>query len=296
MPALPRNLLKEIRRLQLRARWVVRSSLAGEYRSAFKGTGLSFDEVREYQPGDDVRRIDWNVTARVGMPFVKSFIEERELTVLLAVDVSAGMRFGTGPTTKRSVAAEIAAVLAVCAAGHNDRVGFLAFSDRIERSLRPAKGGSHLLAVLRECLHFTPEHPGTDPTAAWETIARVYRRRAIVVLIGDFLGPLPEDVFRRIAQRHETIAIRIRDQREGDWPSVGLVRLRDLETGDERLIDTSSGSFRSEFHRRQRDRDRDFESLCQRCRVDRVDLDTSGDHFDRLLEYFRSRDRRTARR
>jgi uncharacterized protein (DUF58 family) len=292
MTALPLDLLRQIRRLHLRARRIVRTSLGGEYQSAFKGSGLSFDDVREYQPGDDVRRIDWNVTARVGAPFVKRYVEERELTVLLVVDVSAGMRFGSTGILKRTVAAEVAAVLALCAAGHNDRVGFLAYSDRIERTVRPGKGGRHVLSVLRDALFFSPDGTRTDPTTAWETLNAVYRRRAIVFLVGDFRGPIPADLLRRTAARHETIAVRIADPLELAWPAAGLVRLRDAETGRERLIDSSSPAFRRAFADRASDERRTFHDLCRQSQIDLLDLDTTGTHFDRLLEYFRARRRR----
>src|SRR3954462_8728537 len=185
---LPREVLRQIRRLQLKARRAVEDLLGGEYHSVFKGTGIAFEEVREYQPGDDVRTIDWNVTARVGHPFIKRFVEERELTMLLVVDVSASTKFGTGVLTKRAAAAELAALLALCAVSNNDRVGLLAFTSEVERYVAPNKGPRHVLRLLRDILAFDPKHPGTDLGAALDYLNKVQRRRAIVFLMSDFLG------------------------------------------------------------------------------------------------------------
>src|SRR5687768_14890741 len=184
---LPADVMRQIRRLQLRAKRAVQTLLGGEYHSAFKGAGLSFEEVREYQPGDDVRGIDWNVTARMGTAFIKRYVEERELTLLLAADVSASQRFGTGQQPKRAVAAELAALIAFAAVGNNDRVGLLACSDRVERYVPPNKGTRHVLRLLRDILFFEPEHPGTNLSAALDHLNKVHRRRAIVFLLSDFL-------------------------------------------------------------------------------------------------------------
>lgn len=293
MAVLPADVLRQIRRLHLRTRRIVQTALGGEYHSAFKGTGLTFEDVRAYQPGDDVRRIDWNVTARMNAPFVKRYVEERELTVVLVVDASPSMRFGTGEQTKRAVVAEAAAVLAVCAAGNNDRVGFLAYTDRIERYVPPGKGGRHILRLLRDILFFEPEGKTTDFTVALDYLNRIHRRRAIVFFLSDFLGPLPEDLFRRTACRHDAIAIRVSDAREQSWPNAGLVRLQDAETGRTQVIDTGSQRFREAFLAKGIARRAAFEELCRQAHADRIDLQTDGRHFDAILQFFRSRDRRT---
>ncbi|OWK37459.1 DUF58 domain-containing protein [Fimbriiglobus ruber] len=289
---LPAEVMRQVRRLQLRARRAVRTLLGGEYRSAFKGAGLSFEEVREYQPGDEVRSIDWNVTARMGHPFVKRYAEERELTLVLMVDLSASQRFGTGSVTKRTAAAELAAVLAFAAVTHNDRVGLLGFTDRVERYVPPGKGPRHALRVLRDVLFFEPTRKGTDLAAALDYLNRVHRRRAIVFLFSDFLGDNFTDSFNRAARRHDLIAVRTTDPREQDWPAAGLVRLEDAETGRQVVIDAGSRSFRDAFAARARDRRATFTRLARAAQVDLIDVDTGGNHFDALLRFFRLRDRR----
>jgi uncharacterized protein (DUF58 family) len=289
---LPAEVMRQVRRLQLRARRAVQTLLGGEYRSAFKGAGLSFEEVREYQPGDDVRSIDWNVTARVGHPFVKRYAEERELTLILMTDLSGSQRFGTGPVAKRAAAAELAAVLAFAAVTHNDRVGLLGFTDRVERYVPPNKGPRHALRVLRDVLFFDPEHKGTDLAAALDYLNKVHRKRAIVFLFSDFLADGYEDTFRRAARRHDLIAVRTSDPREDDWPAAGLVQLEDAETGWQVLIDAGSRRFRAAFAGRARVRREAFTKLARSSQVDLIDVSTGGEHFDALLKFFRLRDRR----
>jgi uncharacterized protein (DUF58 family) len=289
---LPADVLRQVRRLHLRARRRVQTVLGGEYHSAFKGAGLSFEEVREYQPGDDVRTIDWNVTARTGQPFIKRFVEERELTLILAVDVSASQRFGTGPLTKRAVAAELAALLALAAVSNNDRVGLLAFTDAVERFVRPNKGPRHVLRLLRDILAFEPRDAGTDLTAALDYLNKVQRRRAIVFLVSDFLSDGFADAFRRAARKHDLVAVRTSDPRERDWPNVGLVRLEDAETGRQELIDTSGRAFRDAFAARGRERAAAFTRLARGAGADLIEAGTDGNHFDALLAFFRKRDRR----
>jgi uncharacterized protein (DUF58 family) len=289
---LPAEVMRQIRRLQVRAKRPVRTLLGGEYRSAFKGAGLSFEEVREYQPGDDVRQIDWNVTARAGRPFVKRYAEERELTLLLVVDLSASQRFGTRGVSKRAAAAELAAVLALTAVAHNDRVGLVAFTDRVERSVPPAKGPRHALRVLRDVLFYHPEHPGTDPAAALDHLTRVHRRRAIVFLFSDFLGTGYTAAFKKAAQAHDLIAVRTGDPLEDAWPAAGLVTLEDAETGRQLLVDAADATFRAGFADRAAARRRAVTQLCRAARVDLIEVSTEGGHFDALLRFFRLRDRR----
>ena len=289
---LPLEVMRQIRRLQLRARRAVRTLFGGEYRSAFKGAGLSFEEVREYQPGDDVRSIDWNVTARMGTAFVKRYAEERELTVVLMVDFSASRLFGTGPTTKRAVAAELATVLAFAAVSHNDRVTLLGFTHEIERHVRPGKGTRHALRVLREVLYFEPRSPRTDLAACLDSLNALHRRRAIVFLVSDFLDTGYDEAFRRTARRHDLVAVRTADAREHDWPDAGLLRLEDAETGEQAVIDTGDVAFRAQFAARSTERRAAFDALARAVRVDVIDVTTDGKHFDALLQFFRTRERR----
>lgn len=290
---LPAEVLRHVRRLQVRARRAVRSLHGGEYRSAFKGSGISFEDVREYQPGDDVRSIDWNVTARAGHPFVKRFIEERELTLILMTDLSGSLHFGSAGLSKRQVCAELAAVLAFAAVRHNDRVGWFGFTDRIEGHLPPRKGGRHILRVLREILLHEPGHPGTNLTLALDQLNRVIRKRAIVILFSDFLDAGYESAFRRAAHRHDLIAIRVSDPREKSWPDAGLVRVEDAETGAQTIIDTSHAGFRESFARQQEERRLAWEKLCRALRVDRIDVGTAGGHFEALVSFFRRREARS---
>lgn len=289
---LPADVLRQVRRLHLRARRLVQTLLGGEYHSAFKGAGLSFEEVREYQPGDDVRAIDWNVTARTGHPFIKRYVEERELTLLLVVDVSASQRFGTGLLTKRAAAAELAALLALCAVSNNDRVGLVAFSSEVERFVPPNKGPRHVLRLLRDILAFEPRNPGTDLATALDTVVKVQRRRAIVFVVGDFLGARYEKAFRRAARKHDLIAVRTSDPRERAWPAAGLVRLRDAESGREALVDTGSRAVRESFAARAAERAGAFTRLARGAQADVIEAGTDGNHFDALLTFFRKRDRR----
>lgn len=289
---LPADVLRQVRRLHLRARRLVQTLLGGEYHSAFKGTGLSFEEVREYQPGDDVRAIDWNVTARVGHPFIKRYVEERELTMLLVVDVSASQGFGTRQLTKRAAAAELAALLALCAVSNNDRVGLLAFTSEVERFVPPNKGPRHVLRLLRDILAFEPKRKGTDLAGALDYLNKVQRRRAIVFVLSDFMGTGFEAAFRRAARKHDLIAVRTSDPREREWPSAGLVRIESAETGARELIDTGSARVRAAFAAEARARDETFARLARGCRADLIEAGTGGDHFDALLSFFRKRDRR----
>lgn len=289
---LPADVLRQVRRLHLRARRLVQTLLGGEYHSAFKGAGLSFEEVREYQPGDDVRTIDWNVTARVGHPFIKRFVEERELTMILAVDVSASQGFGTRQLTKRAAAAELAALLALCAVSNNDRVGLLAFTSEVERYVAPNKGPRHVLRLLRDILAFDPKQPGTNLGAALDYLNKVQRRRAIVFLMSDFIGSGYEAAFRRAAHKHDLIAVRTSDPREREWPAAGLVRLLDAESGARVLVDTSDARVRAAFAASAKARDDAFAKLARGCQADLIEAGTDGDHFDALLNFFRKRDRR----
>jgi uncharacterized protein (DUF58 family) len=292
---LPVEVMRQVRRLQLRARRAVQTLLGGEYHSAFKGTGLSFEEVREYQPGDDVRTIDWNVTARMGTPFIKRFVEDRELTVVLAVDVSASQRFGTQRGLKRSVAAEVAALIAFSAVANNDRVGLLAYTDEVERYIPPSKGAQHALRVLRDILFFEPERKKTDLKQAFDFLNTALPRRAVVFFISDFLDGDYQRAFRLAARKHDLIAVRTSDDRETALPNVGLVEIRDAETDRRFVVDTSSPRNREQYQSKAIERRSNFLSLARSGKVDAIEVSTNGDHFDALVKFFRLRDNRRRR-
>lgn len=293
---IPADVLRQIRRLRVRARRAVRAAAGGEYRSAFRGAGLSFEEVRAYQPGDDIRAVDWNVTARIGTPFVKRYAEERELTVLLVVDLSASLGFGTGRPTKRAVAGELAAVLALTAAAHQDRVGWVGVTDRVERLIPPGKGTRHAVRVVRDVLTAAPISRGTDLAAGLAAVARGRRRRSVVFVLSDFLGcaadPRFAAAFRRAARQHDVTAVRIADPVELAWPAAGLVALEDAETGAQTVIDAGDPAFRRAFaDRAAADRDA-FTRLARSAPAGLVEAVTDGRHFDALAHLFETRGRR----
>jgi len=289
---IPKEILKKVRRIQIRTRHMVNDVFAGEYHSVFKGRGMEFTEVREYFPGDDVRTIDWNVTARTGKPHVKVFSEERELTVILMVDVSSSLMFGTLDKTKGELAAELSALLAFSAIENNDRVGLIIFTDRIERSIPPKKGRRHVLRVIREILSFRPETTRTDIAMALEYLSRVQRRRAVVFLISDFIAPDFTQALRIAGRRHDLIALTLSDPREREIPPLGLVELEDAETGESRLIDTYDDSTRERFAElagiRQADRTKTFREID----LDSLELRTEEPYERSLLRFFRARARK----
>jgi uncharacterized protein (DUF58 family) len=292
---LPREVIRQIRRLQLKARRAVEDLLGGEYHSVFKGAGLAFEEVRAYQPGDDIRAIDWNVTARMGHPFIKRYIEERELTVMVAVDCSGSQQFGTRAQTKREVAAELAAVLAFSAISNNDRVGLVQFTDRIERFVPPRKGTRHVLRLIRDVLFYQPIHRGTSLREGLDFLNRVLHRRTIVFLLSDFLDSGYESSFKRTGRRHDFVAVRIADPREEELPAVGLLELEDSESGERLLLDTNSAAVRNAFHAAAVRRREELIQLARRARVDLIEVSTDGGHLDALIRFFRLRERRLRR-
>jgi uncharacterized protein (DUF58 family) len=292
---LPREVVRQVRRLHIRARRAVEDLLGGEYHSVFKGTGIAFEEVREYQPGDDIRAIDWNVTARMGHPFVKRFIEERELTVMLLVDVSASQQFGTRLHPKREVAAELAAILAFTAIANNDKVGLISFTDRVERYVPPRKGTRHVLRLIRDILFFQPEHSRTSVRAALDFVNRVLHRRAIIFLLSDFLDTGYEKAFKRTGKRHDLIAVPIADPREAELPAVGLLQMEDAETGRQILVDTSSARVREAYAAAARKRREQFRQLARSARIDLIEVATDGGHLEALIRFFRLRERRLRR-
>lgn len=292
------ELAKQIRFIQIFTKRAVNDVLAGEYQSVFKGQGMEFDEVREYQPGDDVRTIDWNVTARHGHPFVKRYVEERELTVILAVDISASGNFGSVAKRKSEAAAELCALLAFSAIKNNDKVGLLLFSNRIEKFIPPRKGGSHVLRIIREVLGHHAEGQGTDIAQALEYLGRVAHKRGVVFLLSDFLAPDFRKPLGYLARRHDVIAISIADRHEQLLPDVGLIELVDAESGAIRLVDTSDSLFRGRYEEkvqlRQQQRERLFGSLA----VDHISVVLAAGegrevgHVDELVRFFKRRERR----
>jgi len=297
-----REILSRVRRLEVKTRRLVEETMAGQYHSVFKGRGMDFDEVREYLPGDEVRSIDWNVTARTGRPFVKKFTEERELTLLLLLDLSASGRFGSGSRSKRELAAEVASVLAFSAIRNQDRVGLVLFTDRVEKFIAPAKGRSHVLRVVRESLFFEPEHTGTDLLAAVEFANRVVPRRAVAFLISDFLLPgnekgLPEPVRRALTlanRRHDLVALSTTDPRERELPDVGFVTLDDAETGEQLEIDTSNPGLRRRYARAAQTHAEALSQSLRGCGVDLLELSTDEPYLPALQRFFRGRARRAA--
>jgi uncharacterized protein (DUF58 family) len=289
---IPREVLRKVRHIEIRTRRLVNDMFGGEYHSVFKGLGMEFAEVREYAAGDDIRSIDWNVTARMGHPFVKLFREERELTVVLLVDQSASEYFATRERLKSELAAEIGALLALSAVENNDRVGLVLFTDRVELTVPPAKGRRHVLRVVREILAHQPEGKGTDLAGALDHLSRLQKRRAVVFLISDFLAQGYEQSLSIASRRHDLIAVRLRDRREEMLPSVGVVALRDLETGRDLIVDTSNRGVRARFAKNLVERERAFVRAVRRAQVDSVDLWTNEDVVAPLAGLFRRRMRR----
>lgn len=289
---IPREILKKVRRIEISTRGMVNDVFSGEYHSVFKGRGMNFAEVREYQFGDDIRSVDWNVTARVGTPFVKVFEEERELTVMLVVDVSRSGDFGTAEQMKGEIAVELCALLAFSAIKNNDKVGLIIFSDRIEKFVPPRKGRGHVLRVLRELLYHEPEGTGTDIGEALGYLTRVIRRRAVVFVVSDFFGEDYRKPLSVAGRRHDVVAVRVADPREHDLPAMGFVELEDAETGSRILVDTTDRAFREAFDRESRSRREDAEKLFRSLKVDFVDINTDEPYFEPLSRFFRQRARR----
>lgn len=289
---IPREILKQVRRIELSTRGLVNDVLSGEYHSVFKGRGMNFAEVREYQYGDDIRTIDWNVTARNGTPFVKIHEEERELTVMLVVDLSASGEFGTRGRFKGEVAVEICALLAFSAIKNNDKVGLIIFTDGVEKFVPPRKGRRHVLRVLRELLYHRPEGKGTDIAAALDYLNHVQRRRAVTFLVSDFQDENFEKPLAVAGRRHDLVAVRVHDERESELPPLGILALEDPETGERLLVDTSSATFRRRFAETAAARRTALDRRLRRSKVDVIDIET-GEPYDRpLMRFFRERARR----
>jgi uncharacterized protein (DUF58 family) len=294
MTETPREILKKIRHLELKTRGMVNTAFSGQYRSVFKGRGMNFEEVREYQPGDEVRAIDWNVTARMGDAFIKKFTEERELTVMLVVDVSASGEFGSINLSKRELAAEVACLFAFSAIRNNDKVGCILFSDHIELYIPPAKGRGHSLRIIREILFFEPKGRGTDIAGALDTLNRVMHRRAVTFLLSDFQAPDFRKQLGVAARRHDLIAIPIIDPREMEMPDVGRVVLEDAETGERLVVNTSDRRTRVRFAETMAAVLDELPITFARYGVDTITLQTDVDYVPALRHFFRNRERRLA--
>lgn len=288
----PNNILKKIRHLEIKTRGLVQTAFAGQYRSVFKGRGMNFEEVREYQPGDEVRAIDWNVTARMGHPYIKKFTEERELTVMLLVDVSASGNYGSVALSKRELAAEVACLLAFSAIRNNDKVGLILFSGEVELFIPPKKGRIHTLRLIREILYFTPAGRGTNVAAALDYLNRVVTRRSVVFLVSDFQAPDYSKALSVTARRHDLVAVPIVDPREEDLPNVGIVRLEDAETGEQIEVDTSNASTRSAYLHLVDKRRNELIRELRRQRIDSISLRTDRDYLPALRSFFQQRERR----
>jgi len=293
---IPRELLRKIRQIEIRTNRLVTESLAGHEHSVFKGQGMNFHGVREYQPGDDVRAIDWNVTARMHHPFVKKFVEERELTVLLVVDLSGSGLFGSVQQSKRELAAEIASVLAFSAIRNQDKVGLLLFTDQVEKFIPPRKGRRHVLRVIREILFYEPRRPGTDLAFALDFLLRVTSHRAVVVILSDFLGQPIGTRLRQVARRHDLVAVQIVDRFELELPPLGRLVLQDAETGELLEINTADARRRQRFAQRQSEAMTSFLRSLRGADIDAIQLRTDQPYAGALARFFEMRERRRRHR
>lgn len=305
----PRDVLRQVKQIELRTRGLVNSIFSGEYQSVFRGQGMEFSEVREYQSGDDVRNIDWNVTARTGHPYVKKHVEERELTVMLLVDLSGSEQFGTRERFKAERAAEMAAVLALSAVRNNDRVGLLIFSDHVEHVVPPKKGKRHVLRIIRDVLAFKPKGTGTNLPAALDYAGRLLNHRAVMFILSDFALLYPPDEgpesetfasfeksLRLVGKRHDVVAVNIRDDAEAQIPNVGVIVLRDPESGESVAVDTSRQDLRSRFHVFMTQERNAVRKTFRRNGVDEVEIGTAGSFVKPLLQFFHRRERQRGRR
>ena len=286
------ELIKKVRKIEIRTKGLVNQIFSGEYHSVFKGRGMAFSEVREYQFGDDIRTIDWNVSARFNHPFVKVFEEERELTVMLIVDVSGSGEFGTVSQLKKEVAAELCAVLAFSALQNNDKVGLIFFSDIVEKFIPPKKGRSHILRIVREVLDFQPAHRRTSIAEGLRYLTSAIKKRSIAFLISDFLDEGYEDALKIAAKKHDLIGVRLHDPREGDLAPAGLMRLKDAESGEAIWVDTSSAAVRSQYNRWWKERQDRRSRLFRRSGVDSVDVRIDQSYITPLMAFFRIREKR----
>ena len=292
---LTRELIKKIRKIEITTNRAVNDVVAGQYHSVFKGRGMAFDEVRPYQPGDDIRVIDWNVTARMNDLYVKQFIEERELTVMLLVDASGSQSFGSRGRFKAELAAEITGLLAFSAIKNNDRVGLIMFTDRVERFIPPKKGAKHVLRVISEVLAFQPEHRGTDIAAGLEFLSRVTKRKSVAFLISDFLTQNYEQALRVAHRKHDLVPLVLHDPLEKNLPDIGLAAFEDAETGEVMLFNTSSKRVRRQVAEQVERAWEERRRLFKRMKIDNVELSTESDYLRPLVLFFKRRAARMAR-
>ena len=289
---LTKELLKQVRQIEIRTKGLVNQVFSGEYHSVFKGRGMEFSEVREYNFGDDIRNIDWNVTARFGHPYIKIFEEERELTVILLVDLSGSLSFGSVDKTKQQIAAELSAILAFSALKNNDKVGLFLFSDKIEKFIPPRKGRKHVLRIIRELLSFRPEGKTTSIKAALEHMNHAIKKKSIVFLISDFMDEGYEKILRIVGKKHDLIGIVINDEREKSIPKMGLVKFTDVETGYERWIDTSSPKVQNWISQYYQRLISERKTLFIKSRLDSIEIRTGENYVTPLVNFFRLRERR----
>lgn len=289
---LTKELLKQVKQIEIRTRGIVNEVFSGEYHSVFKGRGMEFSEVREYQVGDDVRSIDWNVSARFGHPFIKIFEEERELTVMLLVDLSGSLVFGSVDKTKQQIAAELSAILALSALKNNDKVGLILFTDQIEKFIPPKKGKSHSLRIIREVLSFEPQGNRTNLKSALEYFNHTIKKKAIVFLISDFYDIGYERILKIVGKKHDLIGIVLSDPREKEISREGLIKFRDAETGEIRYVDTGSKDFQITFRETQNRFNNYRRQLFLTSRLDSIDIQTGGSYIRPLVDFFKMREKR----
>ena len=282
-------LLKKVRKIEIKTKGLSNHIFAGEYQTAFKGKGMAFSEVREYQPGDDIRSIDWNVTARYNAPFVKVFEEEREMTVMLLIDVSASGNFGTQEQFKRELATELSAILAFSAIKNNDKVGVIFFTDKVEQFIPPKKGKSHILRIIREVLAFQPTGKGTDIAGALEYFNSVIKKRSICFILSDFMSKEFDRPLKIASKKHDLVALRIHDTREDTLPNIGLVPIQDAETEEMLFVDTSSKKFRDNFAKNRVQATEKLRKLLPASGVDLIDITTGTDYVKPLINFFKTR-------
>jgi uncharacterized protein (DUF58 family) len=284
------EVIKHIRKVELKTRRMAADFFTGHYRSVFKGMGMEFDEVRQYVAGDDIRSIDWNVTARMGEPFIKKFVEERQLTIMFVLDLSRSCSFATVNRLKRDLAAELCAVLALSANKNNDKVGFLAFTNKVEKFVPPAKGLKHILRVVREALYMEPEGKGTDITAALNYLNKITHRKAVVFIISDFHAAQYEKALAIANKRHDVIAVTLTDPAEMQLPDAGLITLQDAETGESLLVDTSNSKVRSEYKENALKIFTQRKRLFRSCNVDHIDITTDVPYLKTMIRFFKMRE------
>lgn len=289
---IPKEILKKVRHIEIRTTRLVNDLFGGEYESVFKGQGIEFADVREYVPGDDIRTIDWNVTARSEKPFVKKFVEERELTVLFVVDMSGSQYFGSGERLKSEVAAEITALLAFSAVKNKDKTGLLIITDEVEKYVPVKKGKLHVLRVVREILYYQPKHKKTRLAAALEYLHHILTRTAVVFLVSDFLDQGYEKPLKVLSRRHDVIAVHLKDRREREIPNIGLMEVRDPETGQNLLLDTSSRYLCDQLKQKSAAHEADLDRLFKSLRIDKIEIASEGSYVEPLMKFFKLRERR----